>query len=222
MKTEKTHPSFVQVSFSRVNSSVGEVFYGSNIKSNSFIELRIMRSKTMIDGHREWHFSEEPIIKLKLSPTQFSELLTTMNCGSGVTGTLEWINQGNLPTGRIPEPPYNNSLDLVEDHIASFEGTLLQDKFTALENSLEETKMSQKDKTALKNRVAILKQELESNLPYYIKVAKEEISKTIDQAKGVIDSFYTGVCTKLGIKALQERKEMNEITFHDEDSETGE
>lgn len=212
------HPSYVQVSFSRIESNRGIPFYGANVKSNSYVVLRIDQSEKVNEGHRDWYFARERVLEIRLSPAQFSELLTTMNHGSGVTGTLEFFNPSELPTGKIPEPPYNNSLDLVEKQISNFEGTKLTDKFEKLEKTINELNTSQKNKTALLDQVAMLKQEIKSNLPYYIKVAKQEITKTLSEAKGVIDSFYTSVCTKLGMKALQ-NKSINEITFKEDNDE---
>ena len=51
-RTHEQHPSYVQVSFSRTESSTGEVFYGSNIKANSYVTLRIEQSEKVNEGYR--------------------------------------------------------------------------------------------------------------------------------------------------------------------------
>lgn len=212
-RTHEQHPSYVQVSFSRTESSTGEVFYGSNIKANSYVTLRIEQSEKVNEGYKTWFFPRKRILQLRLSPTQFAELLTTMNCGSGVTGTLEHLEPDNIPRGRLPSPPYNNTLDSIEKHISSFEGTLLNEKFVNLETKVESLSISAKQKKELLDQVGSLKQELKSNLPYYIQLAQEQIAKTLNEAKGVIDSFYTSICMKLGIKKLKESTSYKEITF---------
>lgn len=216
---KERHPSYVKVGFSRTESNRGETFYGSDIKANSYITLRIHTAERLVDGYSEHHCIDKLLVELRLSPTQFAELLTTLNVGEGVPGTLTYINPVDLPIGqRIEPPPANQKLDLIQNHIAAFGDSVLNNRIVAMEEAIEAVKMPQSAKLRLKNLLGGIKAELTSNLPYYVEIAQRQINKTLSDAKGIIDSFYTGMCVRLGIKALGEQQNrLQEINFDKED-----
>ena len=86
-RTAENHPSFVTVQFSRLSGS--KRFFGSSVTSHSWIRLQI-RPATLYHylGEDSIYATNRSLVEVDLSPAQFAELLTTMNVGSGVPGTL--------------------------------------------------------------------------------------------------------------------------------------
>jgi len=206
MDKEILHPSQVQVSFSRIQSSNGVIFYGSDIKCNSYIELRVKRSKYSISNIGNWFFGRSEILSIRLSPNQFSELITSMNMGDGVPGTLQHFNPTDIPVGKIEDPLFHSTIDDINGHIDSVEFIDINNRYDALVSILDNIKMSKKSKEEVRIALQCLYSSIHDTMPFFVKCAKESIDKSITSAKGVIDSFYTGLCIRLGIKSLKNLK----------------
>jgi hypothetical protein len=97
-------PTMVQVGFSRQTyGSEGVTLFGSSVKNNNVISLKISQSEVNRRLSQDWYHAEpRPIIEVLLTPLQFSELLTTMNVGFGVPGTLARHGDQNF---EVPEYP---------------------------------------------------------------------------------------------------------------------
>src|SRR5271166_5947858 len=93
-ETTESHPAMVAVQFSRVHGTPPQQFFGSSVKSSSWIRLTIQeaeRGHQLGSDHISAHGGKY-LLQLDLSPNQFAELLTTMNAGPGVPGTLKYYN----------------------------------------------------------------------------------------------------------------------------------
>lgn len=199
-RTERTHPSFVVVSFHRTEcSGSGVPFFGSNIRCNSYITLKISEAKEYRTLSENRYIDEKRILELRLSPNQFAELLTSMNVGVGIPGTLEYRDGV-----RIEEPPYEAELPKFKQEIVDSEAetrVLLQELKTTVGNF----KLTKADKAVLESVITRLENTVFGHIPFVVKQAYEAIDKTVTEAKGVIDSFYTGLIHRLGVKSLQEK-----------------
>ncbi len=195
---KKTHPSYVMVGFTRVNSSNGVGFFGSKIKSNSFITLSIKRAEVARRHAHDYIHAREILMELRLSPNQFAELLTSMNCGDGVPGTLELFNHE-----RVEEPPYESELNQFKQEIAESEPKI-EDLLVELERAIDESKLSKRDTERIKRIIIGLRNALTGYIPFIIKTAYNSLEKAVVEAKGAVDSFYTGLLMRLGVKTLKE------------------
>jgi len=209
--TEQKHPSQLQISFSRVYSSHPVSFYGSDIGCNSYIMLEIKTSKKSRNLSNDYYFADDTILRARLSPNQFSELLTTMNVGCGVPATLEAFFPRGLPSGKIPEPINEDKIEIFKTEIELD----TQEVFIAIgeiTNEINTLKISEKQKKTLLSKTNKLKSILTSTIPFIIDQAKEQIDKIITSGKSAIDAFYTGVITKLGIESLKDQIKIKMIT----------
>lgn len=90
------HPSYAMVSVGRQNGGHYNLF-GSSIKHNSSIYLRICKAKKKRNLSHDWYFSEvDPYIEILLSPTQWGELVSSFN-NNGVPCTLNYRNGELIP-----------------------------------------------------------------------------------------------------------------------------
>ena len=111
-ETTQRHESQVQVSFSRVTCSGPVAFYGSDVKVNNWIQLKVSTSEKRRNLSNDWYFADKTILEIRLSPNQFSELLTTMNVGEGVPATLVYHNGSLVTNGRIKTPIEENKTEI--------------------------------------------------------------------------------------------------------------
>lgn len=97
------HESYGLISFSRRGGNPGRLF-GSPLKSHeSFITLSIKRGERIIDNTGTEHFYGSirgDVVEVDMSAAQFTELLTTMNIGLGVTCTIR-----NIENRQMEKPP---------------------------------------------------------------------------------------------------------------------
>lgn len=218
LEIKQEHPSQIQISFSRVQSSGSVPFYGSDIGCNSYIMLEIKTSVKSRQLSNDYFFADETILRARLSPNQFAELLTTMNTCGGVPATLERFNPVGLPSGRIPEPICENKADIFKNEI-EFDAQHIFVSINDLTNEINDLKISNKQKDNLIKKISGLKSLFTDKLPFIIDQAKEQVDNIIAAGKGAIDSFYTGVINRLGIEALKDAIKVKMITKEGDSSD---
>lgn len=204
MKNRKveTHESYGLVSFSRVFGHSGFMF-GSDVLSENFIELRIAHGEKIYDeGHSFYYFPNDEIIRVKMTNTQFAELLTNMNVGSGIPCTIESLN------GKI----INQQKEMPDSLLQEFKKTYIGRSKEIL-NSLNETKdelcrlidkknLTKNDQERMKKLLSRYITEIRCNMPFFINQYKEETANVVQRAKAEIDAALQGAVIRAGVKAL--------------------
>lgn len=198
-ENEKHHPSYAVVRLSHRHGG-GQSFFGSNIKCDSYIGLTISRAYEYRRLSENRYMDKEELIELRLTPNQFAELLTSMNAGVGVPATIEHINRE-----RVEDPPVESEMDTYKEEIEE-QGRDAKEAVLELKQLLSEIKMTKKDQDRVRGAFCKVENEVFLNMPFVVSQAKECIDKTITEAKGVIDSFWTGVVTRLGLKSLENKE----------------
>ncbi len=202
---EKTnHASFGLLSFSRADSNKGKTLFGSSIKHQRTIILKIKSAEKERDLHRNWYFGKNTLIEVEMSPTQFSDAITTMNLGDGVPVTLNYI-QGK----KVDDCPDDNLKERfvkeLNDDIQSISGNLdeLYNIAHALKNRTGGLKVS--EKKDLCSKIAMLHQSLKSNLPFILNSFNKQMDKSVSESRGEIDAFVTNLTTKLGLESFRNK-----------------
>lgn len=203
-KNEKieTHESYGLVSFHRVYGHSGFMF-GSDVLSENFIELRIARGEKIYDESLGFHYyPTDDLITVKMTNTQFAELLTNMNVGCGVPCTIEDINGKAVEQQtEIPDP-------LLQEFKKTFMG-----RSKDILNSLNKTKdelcslidkknLTKKDQERMKSLLSRYITEIRCNMPFFINQYKEETANVVQRARAEIDAALQGSVIRAGIKAL--------------------
>ena len=85
----KKHPSYGLIRFSRIQGH--QHFFGSDSRPDSYIELTVSECEHNQDLVQSWYFPRKELVSLRLTNNQFAELITSLNMGSGVPCTLEFI-----------------------------------------------------------------------------------------------------------------------------------
>lgn len=201
METREFHESYAMVSLSRVTSSHPLTFFGSKIASNSCIELKISSATKERSLSHDNYLSDKSIITIRLSPNQFAEMLTNMNT-EGIPATISRF-QGKM----IEPPPYKSEIAEFKSEISEFEPKaykLVDD----LKSFMNEVKLTKADKSKLQSIVWGIENLVKSNIKFVLKTAIKSLDKGIVEAKATIDSFYTGLITKLGMKTLKDQQKV--------------
>jgi len=198
------HESYGVVRFSRCSGQPR--LFKSDIQGGNFITLEI--SSAIVDHHlsRDWVHEDKKLIEVYLSPSQFSELLTTMNYGSGVPCTIRYLN--GRATDTIPNR--DSEEKIISDNFKSKMSELskkMKSDVTDIENLLNSGKtLNKKDKEDLLWKYKKIVQEVESNMPFVLDQFQESVEKTVIQAKAEIEAQINNVIHRTGLDSLKSLK----------------
>lgn len=200
------HPAFGMARFSRVSGNAD--LFGSAVKHQHFISLVIMRGSYRHDLAQDWYAGGQELIEVYLSASQFAEMLTCMNVGSGVPCTIRHINcvaQGPLPkqdseTKRIDR--------YMKEKMVEFAATLDGAKAKAEAICNKDGPINKGDRTQLINLLGTVFQELKSNIPFYEQSFTEATEKQIQQAKTEVENFVNMKIQQTGLDALRSQSKL--------------
>ena len=204
----KSHPSYAVAQLSRVSSSHAKPLFGSSVGHSNTIVLRISRAEEVrsTDLSYDSYFEREQLVEVEMSQTQFAELITSMNYGSGIPVTLRHI-QGERPD----EPPVENKR---AQHSQEFKKRMTEkaEKYKKGQDRLKELlakpKLAKKDKEEMTMLFNSLTTEFTNSIPFFEKQFEEQMDKTVAEAKGEVDAFITNAVTKTGLEELRKEGKM--------------
>ncbi len=207
---EIEHESYVSVGLSRRQGSPGTLFGSSLAQHQSYITLKVSKAKLIrsTDGtntDRIFSSISGDIIEVDLSAAQFAELITTMNIGTGVPGTLRRFmhkSVENPPASMIEAEKVREGFKQKMHNIAK----KLEEHSRGVEEILDAKKNpTQPERSHIKNAFRALSTELRSNLPFVLEIFEEAAEKVVQHAKTEIDSFVTANVMAEGILSYQKK-----------------
>lgn len=201
------HPSFGQIQFSRINST-GANFYGSELKQDHYIVMRVHPSIINRTASKDWYFTKGlPLIEVRMSAMQFAECITSLNNGGGIPCTVEY-----LKGERIEDLPKQESRkEFIHrkfgDRMKAFTDTLKEKQNRVKELTAKKT-LSKADQHELNQLVQWLTQEVASNIPFFAKCFQETIDYSVNEAKQEIEN---AIQHKINILGLDELHKQNNL-----------
>jgi len=204
-ETEEHHPAYAQLQFSRQSGGCDNL-YGSAVSHQETISMRVSRSYKHVSNYSERYFAEHtPIIEIRMTHSQFSQAITSMNMGSGVPVTLEMLKGQRFPrceektVSEIANDGLDETFNNFADKISKGERRLhqiIEKKGTILKKEREE----------IINIYNMLMQELRDNIPFLHKCMVEAYEKTAQSSKADIEAFYTNAIMRMGEEAINHKK----------------
>lgn len=197
---KKIHPAYGMVRIGRVNGGDGR-FFGSHIDCKNYISITISNAEKSNNLGRDWFFTRNEKIEIALTPTQFSELLTTEN-GSGVPCTIKKFNGAKVESIPIEEKTEAKSaIEYFEKNIKKLSKNCIRYK-EEVNDILGKKSISNSDRDDIRMAVRSLIQEIESNIPFYLESFNKSAQKIVTQAKSEVDAFTTHIIKKAGLEAI--------------------
>lgn len=201
---EERHESYAMLSISRIQyGGNGVNLFGSSIKHNQAIRLRICAGLKRRKLNRDWFYAGNQYIEIEMSPTQFAEVITSLNMGDGVPVTLR-----RLRGQEISECPEENKRQEFEREFDQ-QMVKLKERIKELTQTTKELLNNSKplnkgEKEHILNELQMIEQEIGNNTPFVYESFNQQMDKTVLEAKGEIEAFYTHKITSLGTEALKE------------------
>jgi len=210
---KESHESYGMIGCSRATSGKGHPLFGSSVLHSNSIILRIKRAVVERHLNRDWYYGKEPLIEVELSPTQFAEMITSLNVGDGIPCTIRYTEN----KVRMEDPPevkqrlvFENEFKEDINHLKE----LYEDKLHDVRKLLRKKgNLLKPEKAEIDNFLFELTRIIEDYMPFLQKSFNEAMDKTVMEAKGEVEAFVMSKVTSLGIEGLE--KEMLKLTEGD-------
>lgn len=204
-----THESYGMLSMSRITCNKGIVLFGSSLTHSNTIILRIKRADEKRHLNKFWYHGREEIIEIEMSPTQFTDAITNMNT-EGTPVTIRKV------TGkRMEDPPYENVFDTFNKEFKSDITKVLNNTCKIMKKTEEELKapgaISKARRVELAELLYKVEQDIRSNLPFVHKQFLRQVSKSVSEAKGAIEAFFSNTIYRLGSERMKDELEQGNI-----------
>ena len=200
-KEEQKHPSFGQISFNRVNGNDTK-FYGSELPQDHYVTMEVKNSEIVRDLTQDRYYAVGiPLIKIRMSSSQFSEMITSMNCGSGVPCTIERLGGNKVDDLPIQESRKEFVHRKFEDRMKIFTDSIRENQKKAKEIVKKKT-LSKQDIHDLTYQLEWLTQEVEENIPFFAKCFQETMDEVVHEAKTEVENAIQHKINVLGTNAL--------------------
>ena len=201
--TRKTHPAYGMLRFSRVSGNPGKLF-GSEINHTGYIEMTLAPGEEMRGLSNTWYFGHSKCLcSVMMSAAQFAELITSMNIGSGVPVTIEYVAD---ETGQRPGIYDPDTLhETVKREIRKEADDTFKDASTLAEHLTKTVMASKLTKGAKEELISLVNKvtgAVRSSLPFVITQYEEAAEHVGAKAKAELDAYTTSVINRLGTKAL--------------------
>ena len=177
--------------------------FGSSIKHERTIRLRIKKASIERSLHQEWYYGYEDLIEVELSSDQFAQFITTPNVSDGVPCTINYIGRD-----KMEEPPYKGQNEVFNNELQEDFKKVIDDAKSLISESTEilnkKGTLKVSERKEILDKISSFVRHIESNMPFLHKQFTRSMNKTVTAAKSEIESFYTSTVMKLGEKALKE------------------
>ena len=140
------------------------------------------------------------LFRVKMSPVQFAELLTTQN-GAGVPVTIERMNGERVEQLEYVEDKRQATARQFRERMDEFLKRIKERQEKA-EEVIGKKSLSKNDQQQLRNLISSVIQEVELNMPFFVTCFDEEMEKVVLDAKAEIHAAITHTIVQAGIKAL--------------------
>jgi hypothetical protein len=196
-----SHPAMVTVSFHRVQGQTS--LFGSTIKHNNYVTLSIQRAELNRSLSSDWiHASHIPLIEVDLSPYQFAELITTLNTGSGIPGTLKSLQGEHFESPELPTKAQHFKEEMTEAFKKNLKDLL--DAQKEVKASLSDDKpLGKRKREEILYKIDSLERLVQSTLPFILDRFSEQMENTVTEAKSAVDAFVNHTIVETGLEALR-------------------
>ena len=205
MKDDVTvkHESFGLLSFSRTQSNMNKHLFGSSIKHQNTIHMRVNACEENRGLNRYWYHPRETIIDIEMSYSQFAEAIVAMNT-IGVPCTIRRVMGAEME-----DCPGESQREMFEKE---FNGKVLditkrvQDlKHAADELLHKKGALKVSEKKELASMLHMLVMEVRQNLPFIQSSYNEAMDKTTMEAKSEIEAFVNHQVHTLGLEQFKKQ-----------------
>ena len=193
------------ISWSKSYNASPRNLFGTEIKTDNPITLRISKAEETRNLSRNWYHSLGQIVEIEMSPIQWAEFLTSGNT-SGIPCTIRYIGGQRMSDPKETEI-FNDYNEEVEEHF---------DKFKEIEdfvkNAIDSKKpMGMKDLSSLLCKI----HNAMVNVDFVKDSFKEDMNNIVGKAKAEFNAYVENRVHEIGIETIKK----DSVKFLEEDEE---
>jgi len=162
--------------------------FGSELSHSEFISLEIKSAEINRTASKDWIHPQKTLMSIRMTKNQWSDLVSSFGQGCGTPVTIEHMSANSYPLKRCEEPNVESKFEFRHTyHESNFK--VIADRVLEAEELIDNSKLSQKDKVAIKNKLLGLHQMMGSNFEFYRKVLREDVEDVVIDAKRNLESY---------------------------------
>lgn len=181
------------ISWSKSYNASPRNLFGTEIKTDNPITLRISKAEETRNLSRNWYHSLGQIVEIEMSPIQWAEFLTSGNT-SGTPCTIRYIGGQRMSDPKETEM-FNDYNEEVEEHF---------DKFKEIEDVVKSA-IDSKKPMGLKDLNSLLCKihNAISNVDFIKDSFKEDMNNIVGKAKGEFNAYVENRIHEIGIESIK-------------------
>ena len=195
-------PAFVVVGLHRIEvGGGGTSLFGSDVKHSHAIALTISQAEKIRNRELsyDWTMAQKKMIEVWLSPAQFAEMITTMNVGDGVPGTLEYKDGQTFSMPKMETRSESFKKEIASNIVEVHEG--IKSAYETAKNILVQPKaLTRKEKDDLLWAIEKVERLFSDHLPFVTDQMSRSLSKMVAEAKANVDVFVVHAIQKTGLE----------------------
>lgn len=204
---KEKHESYGMLQFSRMTSSHGRPLFGSSIQHKDTIIMTLKEGEVLRHLNNDYYFGSKEIVQVEMSYSQFAEVITAMNIGTGVPVTINYI-QGK---GSMEKCPFVDKKQQYEEEFAEHLEDIKKDAndiIREVKEIFEKKSIGKGDKEEILKKLQRLETQIGSNTEFIYKQFNEQMEKTVTESKGEIEAFCQNKLNSIALAALSEHHEV--------------
>ena len=181
------------ISWSKSYNASPRNLFGTEIKTDNPITLRINKAEETRNLSRNWYHSLGRIVEIEMSPVQWAEFLTSGNT-SGIPCTIRYIGGQKMSEPKGTEI-FNDYNEEVEEHF---------DKFKEIEDVVKSA-IDSKKPMGLKDLNSLLTKIHNAmvNVDFVKDSFKEDMNAIVGKAKAEFNAYVENRIHEIGIEELK-------------------
>jgi hypothetical protein len=202
-ETKEEHESYGLLQISRCQCTPATNVFGSSVKTGNPIRLRISRAVRYRGLNEHTYHDKQQLIEIEMSPSQFADAITSLNCGVGTPVTLLRVN-----CERMADCPDIDQRQLFHEEFnqdvadASKQLTELLKEAKEILGSKGAVKAA--DKKGLLNKIGSVEQNIRANMPFVHQQFNRAMDKTTSEAKAEVEAFIENKVRSIGLDNMQD------------------
>ncbi len=188
-----SHPAFGAIGAYRVSGHTA--LHGSDFMHHNYVTIKISAADILRTGSHDHYFSGKQIIEVALSEAQWASFVSSMNVGSGVPCTLDWIiGDGSIPGLPNPKPSAQEFENDANEYMVE-----AIDEMRKMLAEIDGYNLSGKRTKALKEHAKTAISRLENGLPWVAQSFVKHMEGTIEKAKTEVNAYATNLLQRIGL-----------------------
>lgn len=191
-----SHPAYGDISVSRITG--GTRLYGSELRHNGFLRLRISAAKTKRDLSSDWHHADHrTILEVDMSEAQWAQFLSSANY-QGTRCTIAY--RDGQPVPGLPEPK-QKAQEFAEESAAYMNEAVAT--LQEIHAGLSGIAMSKAKRKELQSAIERGVQQIASNQEFVAQRFKSFMERSTEEAKAEVNGHVRSVVQAAGLESLR-------------------